>query len=73
MTYFEKRIRDGNNLEVFKTQLVSFTDEGYEVLIPKDPGNSDYQNYLTWVADGNTAEVIYNDSEYRIAHGYEEA
>jgi len=25
--------------------------------IPKDPENRDYQEYLTWVADGNTAEA----------------
>ena len=70
--YFEKRIRDGNNLEVFKTQIITFTVEGYEVLIPKDEGNADYQAYLLWVAEENTAEVIYNDAEYRAAHGYED-
>ena len=26
--------------------------------IPPDPGNTDYQKYLLWVAEGNTAEVI---------------
>lgn len=24
--------------------------------IPKDPENCDYQDYLAWVADGNTAD-----------------
>ena len=25
--------------------------------IPFDPANTDYQAYLTWVADGNTADA----------------
>jgi len=25
--------------------------------IPKDEGNLDYQTYLAWVADGNTAQA----------------
>tara|TARA_R100000329_G_scaffold26324_2_gene24719 strand:+ start:1397 stop:1570 length:174 start_codon:yes stop_codon:yes gene_type:complete len=32
-------------------------DDGTISCIPKDTNNTDYQKYLEWVAEGNTAEA----------------
>ena len=34
-----------------------FQDDGIILGIPFDPANTDYQAYLEWVDEGNTAEV----------------
>ena len=36
---------------------LEFTDSnGQKMFVPVDKGNRDYQDYLEWVAKGNTAE-----------------
>ena len=33
-------------------------DDGQEWVVPIDENNRHYQEYLTWVADGNTIEAL---------------
>jgi len=44
-----KNIITGETKAVFK-----FNEDGSGMCIPFDPANIDYQEYLTWVAKGNT-------------------
>ena len=40
------------------TQDILYKEDGVvKLAIPKDEANSDYQEYLLWVAAGNTAEA----------------
>ena len=38
------------------TTPVAVTIIGQAITIPFDPANTDYQEYLQWVAEGNTPE-----------------
>lgn len=51
MTMYKKHL--GINGEVSETSIVRIEDGA---LIPFDLANTDYQAYLAWVAEGNTAE-----------------
>ena len=51
---FKKNGLTGDVLGVIRTEnALGVTDNSY---IPFDPDNIDYQEYLTWVAEGNTPE-----------------
>tara|TARA_Y100000401_G_scaffold101866_1_gene91748 strand:+ start:1021 stop:1197 length:177 start_codon:yes stop_codon:yes gene_type:complete len=52
---FKRDDLSGNVLGVIRTEnSLGVTDNAY---IPFDPDNIDYQDYLKWVAAGNTAEA----------------
>jgi hypothetical protein len=41
-------------LELNKQMILRLSDNAF---IPFDPANTDYQEYLKWVAEGNTPEA----------------
>ena len=51
MTY--KKLKTAQNEEDTKN-IKRIEDNAF---IPFDPANTDYQEYLEWVAEGNTAEA----------------
>lgn len=38
--------------------IIRTDDNGKVWNVPEAPGNRHYEEYLEWVADGNTAEVV---------------
>ena len=46
----------GYKLFAYNGETVSVTRSPDNVSIPLDPANTDYQAYLEWVDEGNTAE-----------------
>ena len=51
-----KQIKIGSTGEI-NTNCIEKTVNGIKHYIPFDPANIDYQEYLAWVAEGNTAEA----------------
>ena len=47
---------DGTTVQNTVQDILYKEDGVVKLAIPKDPANSDYQDYLAWVAEGNTAD-----------------
>ena len=50
-----KFIKDKTTNEVITNYVVKLVENG-EMWIPTDESNTDYQEYLKWVAEGNTPQ-----------------
>ena len=53
MTYKKLKNYDGSE----NTSAILKTSSSPNIWIPFDPANTDYQDYLAWVAEGNTAKA----------------
>tara|TARA_R100001510_G_scaffold55945_1_gene60627 strand:+ start:1244 stop:1411 length:168 start_codon:yes stop_codon:yes gene_type:complete len=53
MTYTYKKVKDFDGVDS-TTMILRKEDHAF---IPFDQANTDYQEYLAWVAEGNTAEA----------------
>ena len=45
-----------NGLMGEKNFVIIKIEDGWQHSIPKDPANTDYQQYLKWLEEGNTPE-----------------
>ena len=52
--YADIEIKDGSKMT--RRAIKRILDDGTISSIPMDSANTDYQEYLAWVAEGNTAE-----------------
>jgi len=53
MNYKFFKLPDGTQAD----SVIRTTDDGVISTVPFVQGNTDYQDYLAWVAEGNTAEA----------------
>ena len=54
MSYTYKQLKNQLTNEIDTKIILRKEDNAF---IPKDEANTDYQEYLAWVAEGNTAEA----------------
>lgn len=66
MTY--KLIKDISTNKVNQVKLTSDTTNLVKI-VPFVPGNTDYQEYLEWIAEGNTAEEPSVEDDWKQVRG----
>ena len=57
MTMIYKYVTDRFTGKNHTSCIKRINDDGSQSTIPFDEANTDYQEYLAWVAEGNTAEA----------------
>tara|TARA_R100001594_G_scaffold146891_2_gene198995 strand:- start:161 stop:334 length:174 start_codon:yes stop_codon:yes gene_type:complete len=53
-----KHLKNHRTNEQISDRIQRINDDGSLSTIPFDPDNTDYQEYLKWVEEGNTAEAV---------------